>query len=71
MKARAKAEKKAFDLAITQAWHIEAFARQKQLNKLSSYIGSSEPRRPQTPEEMLAILQSFPANTGMKIELIN
>lgn len=70
MKGCARAEKKAFELSVSQAWHGEAFARQKQLGPLSDYL-PREARRPQTADEMLAILRSFPAGAGMTIEQIN
>ena len=72
MKGRAKAAKSAFDLAIMQAWHGEAFARSKRLEKLSKYLGSKERVRPQTPAEMLEVLRSFQSKgAGMNIRRVN
>lgn len=72
MKGCARAAKRALDLSVSQAWHGEAFARQKHLEKLSKYIGSSEPKRAQTPEEMLAVFRSFQSQgAGMTITQVH
>jgi hypothetical protein len=39
MEGAALAVKRQFDIAITMAWHTEAFARTKKLPKLSALIG--------------------------------
>lgn len=45
MEGAAEAERKAFDLAITTAWHTEAFAREKKLGKLSKYLKRQSEKR--------------------------
>ena len=55
------AAKRKYESDIVMAWHIAAFSAAAQagkLKKLDRYI-SGPPRRPQTPEEMLAVLREF------------
>jgi hypothetical protein len=42
MEGAALAARRQFDLAITTAWHTEAFARTKKLPKLASLIGDHD-----------------------------
>ena len=54
------------EMALFQAWHGEAFAREKRLKPLSKYIKSGA--RKQSPEELLAAFRDFQAR-GAKMEI--
>jgi hypothetical protein len=51
------AAKRTSDAMLSQAWHIEAFARQKRLKPLRELLGIKP--KAQTPDEMLAVFQAF------------
>jgi hypothetical protein len=68
MEGAARRHRRDFELAITGAWHAEAFARQKRLKGLADYIGEKPKRRKQSPEEMFAILSQFQAG-GAPIDI--
>ena len=57
MEGVSRRAKRESDASLSQAWHIEAFARQKKLKPLRELLGI-KPKR-QTPDEMLAVLRSF------------
>jgi hypothetical protein len=62
----ARRAKRQSDAMISQAWHIEAFARQKKLKKLSELLGHKP--KAQTTDEMLAELQAF-ASRGIPMNI--
>jgi hypothetical protein len=43
MEGMARAAKRNLELAITGAWHAEAFARTKRMKKLSAYLPGEQP----------------------------
>ena len=51
------------DELLFLAWHVEAFARQKQLPSLQSLIGQG-PKKEQTDEEMLNMAKMLNAIFG-------
>jgi hypothetical protein len=57
MEGAANRHKREFELAITQAWHGEAFARTKLLKGLGDYL--KRPKKAQTPDQMLAALKMY------------
>jgi hypothetical protein len=57
MDGRARAAKREADAAISLAWHIEAFARQKRLKPLREMLGIKP--KAQTPDEMLAVFKAI------------
>lgn len=57
MEGCSRAAKRRSDAMLSQAWHTEAFARQKQLKPLDQLLRS--PAKAQTPDEMLAQLHGF------------
>lgn len=59
MEGHVRAATRAYDLAIAQAWHAEAFARQKRLKPLAKYL-SVQPRA-QSASEMLGALREMQA----------
>lgn len=66
MEGAALAAERRADLALFQAWHGEAFAREKRLKSLSKYTV----RKPQKqgPEELLAAMREFQAR-GAKMTI--
>ena len=42
MEGRARAAQRSFEFGLSQAWHTEAFAREKRLKPLAKYIGKAE-----------------------------
>lgn len=44
---------------LSQAWHTEAFARQKRLKPLDKLLSAKPKRTRQTPDEMFAVLQQY------------
>lgn len=42
MEGRARAAKREFEARLSQAWHTEAFAREKRLKPLKQYLGYAE-----------------------------
>jgi hypothetical protein len=57
MDARARAAKRESDAALSLAWHIEAFARQKRLKPLREMLGIKP--KAQTTDEMLAVFRQI------------
>jgi hypothetical protein len=53
MTGRARAAKDAYELALSQAWHGEVFARQKKLKNLSDYLPREKDAEPVAPELVL------------------
>jgi len=70
MEGAARRQKREFELAVTGAWHAEAFARSKRLKKLSDYL---QPKATaSTPAEMLAVLRELQAGGApMNIRRVN
>jgi hypothetical protein len=48
----ARAAKWDFDLALSNAWHGEAFARTKRLKKFSAYVGNESVEGRRAPDEV-------------------
>ena len=73
MEGRARAAKRRFDENVALAWHMAVFsvrADNGKLEQLSKYLEG--PSKPQTPDEMLEILQSMATRTdGITIEKMN
>lgn len=61
MEGRARAAQTRYDQALSQAWHTEAFAREKRLKPLGKYLSASKPKNPQDSAEMLAALRELQA----------
>lgn len=59
MEGRARAAQHRYEMVLSQAWHTEAFARQKKLKPLEKYLTAAEPQKSQTPAEMLATLREL------------
>ena len=59
MEGRFHAARQAADLAISQAWHAEAFARQKRLKPLGEYLSKSGGPQGQSGAEMVATLHEL------------
>jgi hypothetical protein len=57
MEGRARAAKRASDAMLSQAWHTEAFARQKRLKPLRELLGVKP--KAQTTDEMLAVFRAI------------
>jgi hypothetical protein len=53
----ARAAKRQSDAMLSQAWHTEAFARQKRLKPLREILGIKT--KAQSPDEMLAVLRAI------------
>lgn len=71
MDGRAKARQGALEQAVLAAWYGERFAREKKLKRLGIYLAELRPRRAQSGEEILAIMQGFAAaGVPMKIRKI-
>lgn len=72
MKGRARAAQEAYDLAIAQGWHAEAFHRQKKLKNLAEYLpkeGDSEPVQPDVILDAMLTMQAH--GVPMKVEWLN
>jgi hypothetical protein len=61
LEGRNHAAKRQHDMLIGQAWHTEAFAREKRLKPLAKYLSASQPRSAQGSAEMLATLREIQA----------
>ncbi len=73
MDGAALAAKRRHDEAISLAWHtaaLSAAAQNGKLKRLPHYLGAGQPRKAQTPSEMLALLKGFERH-GMKITRLN
>jgi hypothetical protein len=66
MEGAALAAKRKQEADLSLAWHVEAFARQKKLKKLSEILGHKP--KAQTTDEMLAELQAF-ASRGIPMNI--
>ena len=70
MEGRARAAKRNFELALSQAWHTEAFAREKRLKKLAEYLEG--PPKARTADEILDAFLMFQAlGAPMTIREVN
>lgn len=73
MEARARAAKRAGDLAVYQAWHTAVFgvrAYGGKLKGLEKYL-ATPPRKAQTADDMLAAFQQLAARNPISIRQIN
>ena len=52
---------------IIQAYYTEAFARMKKLPKLEKILNSTKPKRKQTDEEMLRIVEKLNKKLGGEV----
>jgi hypothetical protein len=59
MKGRAKAAQDRFRDGISQAWHTEAFAREKRLRPLSKYLMQTEGGSDRGGAALLGMLRSM------------
>lgn len=57
----ARANTVATERAILTAWYAERFAREKKLRRLSHYLAETRPKKPQTGDEVLALMRGFHA----------
>jgi hypothetical protein len=68
MEGAAEAEGKAYDRLLAQAWHTEAFAREKKLKKLSSYVGKKADAKRSIAADAMAFFHRMKA-TGVPVEI--
>jgi len=68
MEGAARHAQKQMDLAIVGAWHNEAFARTKRLNKLSSYLGNERPSGKSNHAKALAFFHGLKAR-GVPVKI--
>jgi hypothetical protein len=68
MEGAARQVQRQMDLAIVGAWHSEAFARTKRLNKLSSYLGQDRPSSTSNHAKALAFFHSLKAR-GVPVKI--
>jgi hypothetical protein len=61
MEGRARAAQHEYEIALTQAWHGEVFARQKKLKRLSEYLPSENSNAVQ-PEAILDAMLTMQAH---------
>jgi len=66
MEGAALAAKRAFELALVTAYHTEAFARQKRLKSLSSYL--AEPKAHSSHAHAVAFFHRLKAR-GVPVEI--
>ena len=52
---------------IIQAYYTEAFARMKKLPKLEKILNSTKPKRKQTDEEMLRVVEGLNKKLGGEV----
>jgi len=72
MEGRRQANEVAEDRLISGAWYGEAFARMKRLPALDKVLRGGKSDEPQTPDDMLAVMQSIQAAGGdVSIELVD
>ena len=72
MEGRRQFNEAADDARIAQAWYGEAFARHKRLPALDTVLRAGQPLEPQTPADMLAVMQAIQAAGGdVTIELVD
>lgn len=62
MKGRSLAAKQRAELAISQAWHGEAFARAKKLKGLDHYLLGGDSAEPVQPEAILDAMMTMQAH---------
>jgi hypothetical protein len=67
MEGAAEMRREAYDLALAQAWHTEAFAREKRLKKLSDYQGKKSGKR-SVAADAVAFFHSLKAR-GVPVEI--
>lgn len=61
MRGRMQAHERANEAGYFQAWATERFAREKKLKPFQKYLADIRPRKPQTPDDVLAMFQSMQA----------
>ena len=61
MRGRAWAQEQMQRLAISAAWHVEAFRRTKRLPDLERLLSPSDEIAEQTPDDILGVLQAIEA----------
>lgn len=72
MEGRRQANEVAEDRLISGAWYTEAFARMRRLPALDKVLRGGKSDEPQTPDDMLAVMQSIQAAGGdVSIELVD
>lgn len=72
MDGRRQANEAAEDGRIAGAWYAEAFARMKRLPSLDKVLRGGKSDEPQTPDDMLAVMQAIQAAGGsVSIELVD
>ncbi len=59
MEGRSLAAVRRYEASLAQAWHTEAFAREKRLKPLAKYLSSNKAKPAQGPTEMLATLREI------------
>jgi hypothetical protein len=68
MEGAALREQQAYDLMIAQAWHTEAFAREKKLKKLSQYQSKSQAQKRSPVADAAAFFHRLKAS-GVPVEI--
>lgn len=68
MEGRAHAAVQEFELAVSQAWHTEVFARQKKLKDLDQYLPKKAEAGPVAPELVLDAMLTLQA-AGVPINI--
>jgi hypothetical protein len=68
MEGAARQVQRQMDLAIVGAWHSEAFARTKRLNKLSSYLSKDQPSPRSNHAQALAFFHGLKAR-GVPVKI--
>jgi len=72
MEGRRQANEAAEDHRVAVAWYGEAFHRMKRLPGLDTVLRAGQPLEPQTPADMLAVMQAIQAAGGdVSIELVD
>ena len=72
MEGRRQAAEAADDARVSLAWYGEAFARMRRLPSLDTILRGGRSLEPQTPADMLAVMQSIQAAGGdVSIELVD
>lgn len=56
---------------VVMAWQIERFARMKTLRNLKHYLDELKPKKAQTQDEMLEVLQAFASRGLVEIQKPN
>lgn len=61
MGGRAKARQQDAERDFILAWHIEALHREKKLKRIFEYLSKAKPKKPKSPEEILAVMRELQA----------